>query len=314
MSVRKKGLGNNSGLGKRLSALGLTEKHLDEADKAVEKAGPGMPIEVPIDYVQASPHQARQTFDQQALDRLADSIRQYGLVQPLIVQKKADGTYELIAGERRLRAAKQAGLTTVPVLCKSYTPDVAAEVSLIENLQREDLNAMEEAEAYQMLMQKFGLTQEETAAKVGRSRPYVANMLRLLRLPVDIARLLRAGQLSIGQARPLLQLPDVTQQLQAAEHIVKQGLSARQCEALVQRLLQDKEKKESPSGDAYLEALQDRLKIHLGTNVSIRFNRQRKKGKIEIAVASEAEFERLLALLTEEPSATDDTPPSSFTI
>ena len=143
---------------------------------------------------------------------------------------------------------------------------------------------------------------------------YVANMLRLLRLPVDIARLLRAGQLSIGQARPLLQLPDVTQQLQAAEHIVKQGLSARQCEALVQRLLQDKEKKESPSGDAYLEALQDRLKIHLGTNVSIRFNRQRKKGKIEIAVASEAEFERLLALLTEEPSATDDTPPSSFTI
>ena len=231
-----------------------------------------------------------------------------------LIPSASTGTYELIAGERRLRAAKQAGLTTVPVLCKSYTPDVAAEVSLIENLQREDLNAMEEAEAYQMLMQKFGLTQEETAAKVGRSRPYVANMLRLLKLPADIARLLRAGQLSIGQARPLLQLPDVTQQLQAAEHIVKEGLSARQCEALVQRLLQEKEKKERPAGDAYLEALQDRLKMHLGTNVSIRFNRQRKKGKIEIAVASEAEFERLLALLTEEPSATDDTPPYSFTI
>ena len=273
-----------------------------------------MPAELDITAIVPNPHQARREFDKAALEELASSIRQYGLIQPLVVQKKPDGTYELVAGERRLRAARMAGLKTIPALVREYTPDAAAEVSLIENLQRENLNVMEEAMAYDMLIHNFGLTQEEAAQKVGKSRPHVANMLRLLKLPDEIHQFLRDGTLSMGQARPLLQLPDKDRQLAAAGQIIRQGLSARQCEALVARMLQGGTDKEQKEPDAYLEAMQDRIKMHLGTNVSIRFNRKRQKGKIEISVASEAEFERLLALLTEEKTGDGTETPSSFTV
>ena len=313
MSVRKKGLGSNAILGSRLQALGLKEKKIDEIDKAASGDGT-MPAELDISAIVPNPHQARREFDSVALEELSSSIRQYGLIQPLVVQKKPDGTYELVAGERRLRAAKLAGLKTIPALVREYTPDAAAEVSLIENLQRENLNVMEEAAAYDMLIHTFGLTQEEAAQKVGKSRPHVANMIRLLKLPDEICQFLRDGTLSMGQARPLLQFADEDQQLAAAGQIIRQGLSARQCEALVARMLQGGTDKGPKEPDAYLEAMQDRIKMHLGTNVSIHFNRKRQKGKIEISVASEAEFERLLALLTEEKTGDGTETPSSFTV
>lgn len=311
MSVKKKGLGSNKALGSRLQALGLKEKKIDEADK---DSSAGLPVEIDMVAIVPNPHQARREFSEEALNSLADSIRQYGIIQPLVVQRKADGTYELVAGERRLRAAKMAGLTKVPVLVKAYSPDASAEVSLIENLQRENLNAIEEAAAYEMLIETFGLTQEEAARKVGKSRPHVANMLRLLKLPVQIKDLVRAGRLSMGQARPLLQLKAAAQQLEAAEKIIKLGLSARQCEHLVAAMLDDQPQPKKPEKDAYLESLQDRMKMYLGTNVAIHFNRQKKKGKIEISVASEAEFERLLVLLTEETDTSAEDTPHTFTI
>ena len=222
MSVKKKGLGSNAILGSRLQALGLKEKKIDEIDKAASGDGT-MPAELDITAIVPNPRQARREFDKAALEELASSIRQYGLIQPLVVQKKPDSTYELVAGERRLRAARMAGLKTIPALVREYTPDAAAEVSLIENLQRENLNVMEEAAAYDMLIHTFGLTQEEAAQKVGKSRPHVANMLRLLKLPDEIHQFLRDGTLSMGQARPLLQLPDKDRQLAAAGQIIRPG-------------------------------------------------------------------------------------------
>ena len=176
---------------------------------------------------------------------------------------------------------------------------MATEIALIENLQRADLNAIEEGQAYASLIEEFGLTQEEAAKKVGKSRSHVANMMRLLQLPEAIQQAVWDGQLTMGQARPLLQLP-ADLQAAAAEKIISQGLSARQAEQLVKSLLAQKPQQPKEALDAYLESVQDRMKMHLGTSVAIRLGRNKKKGKIEISFTSEAEFERLLALLTDE--------------
>ena len=203
-------------------------------------------------------------------------------------------------------------MKTVPAIIRSYTPDEAAEIALIENLQRQDLDAIEEGMAYERLMKDFGLTQEQTAQKVGKSRSHVANMVRLLQLPDDIKGWIAAGRLSMGQARPLLQLPSVKLQREAGLYILKHDLSARKAEALVRHLMA--QAKSRPEPDAHVAWLQDKLKMALGTDVAIQLGRGRKKGKIEISFSSEAEFERLLSILTEEKEDTSRSPLSSFHI
>jgi ParB family transcriptional regulator, chromosome partitioning protein len=294
VSVKKKGLGSGTGLGKRLEALGLTESHLDDDRKSA--------LEIDVTDIVPNPRQARKVFHKEALQALADSISRYGIVQPVVVQKKENGKYELIAGERRWRAAQLCHLKTMPAIIKEYTVDVATEISLIENLQREDLDAIEEAMAYQMLIQEFELTQEQVSAKVGKSRSHVANMMRLLQLPQRIQEMLSDVRLTMGQARPLLMLKNETQQVNLAERIVREGLSARQVEILAKTIMEreGKEEKKPAEKDVYLESLQDKLKMYLGTGVSIHLNHKKNTGKIEISFTSEKEFERLLAMLTDE--------------
>ncbi len=304
MSAKKMGLGKNQPLGRGLQALGLKE-HSEPHD--------GAALEIDIDLISPNPKQPRRAFSDEALQSLAESIRQYGLIQPVVVQKKG-GAYELIAGERRLRAAKLCGLTKIPAVVRDCAPQASAELALIENLQREDLDPVEEASAYRALIQEFGLTQEQAAEKVGRSRVHVSNMMRLLQLPEEIQQYLIDGVLSIGQARPLLQLKARQAQLEAAARIIDQELSARQVEAMVRAMLREEPPKDAPEPDAYLESMQDRMKMHLGTNVAIRLGRNKKKGKIEISFASEEEFERLLAILTDEPEDGDSFSPSSFRV
>lgn len=306
MSAKRTGLGTNKGLGKRLQALGLTEQHVDDV-----KAKPQGAVELPVAAIVPNPHQPRQHFDPEALEALANSIKEYGIVQPLVVQQRGKGKYELVAGERRLRAAQLCHLSKVPAIIKAYEPQVATEIALIENLQRADLNAIEEGQAYASLIEEFDLTQEEAAKKVGKSRSHVANMMRLLQLPEAIQQAVWDGQLTMGQARPLLQLP-ADLQAAAAEKIISQGLSARQAEQLVKSLLAQKPQQPKEALDAYLESVQDRMKMHLGTSVAIRLGRNKKKGKIEISFTSEAEFERLLALLTDEEERRRDDGISSF--
>ena len=304
MSAKKKGLGMSTALGSRLKVLGLNESRAEHPEKQE-----GTPVEIAVDAVYPNPKQPRRVFQKEALE----SIRQYGVIQPIVVQKKEAGRYELIAGERRLRAAKLCGLVTIPAVIRSFAPDTAAEIALIENLQREDLDAIEEGAAYQMLIDEFHLTQEQAAEKVGKSRAHIANMMRLLQLPDEIKQCITEGRLSMGQARPLLRLTDTVQQHDAAIYIMDHELSARQVEAYVKKLLTaDEQPKESAKPDAYLEAVQDRMKMHLGTSVAIRLGRNKKKGKIEIAFTSEEELERLLHILADEETEQTASPISSF--
>lgn len=308
MSAKKKGLGMNTALGSRLKVLGLNESRVEHPE--VQQ---GTPIEIAVEAIHPNPKQPRRVFNKEALETLASSIRLYGVIQPVVVQKKEAGRYELIAGERRLRAAKLCGLLTIPAVVRTFAPDTAAEIALIENLQREDLDAIEEGAAYQMLIEEFHLTQEQAAEKVGKSRAHVANMMRLLQLPDEIKQCITEGRLSMGQARPLLRLTDATQQHDAAIYIMDHELSARQVEAYVKKMLTETEKpKEMPEPDDYLEAVQDRMKMHLGTSVAIRMGRNKKKGKIEITFTSEDELERLLHMLTDEETEQKDSTLSSF--
>jgi len=291
---KKKGLGSTGTLGQRLGALGLTENHFQSATVPA--------VEIDVNDVHPNPRQARRVFHEEALQTLAASIKQYGVVQPVVVRQLPDRSYELIAGERRWRAARMCGLKTIPAVVREYAEAVATEISLIENLQREDLDVIEEALAYQMLLDTYGLTQEQAAEKVGKSRPHVANMLRLLRFPEPIRAMLSDGTLTVGQARPLLQIQAADIQLALAEKIRDNGVSARQVEEWVRKLMAEQadNKKERPEPDAFVEAAQDRMKMYLGTPVAIKVNRRKKAGKIEITFSSETEFERLLALLTQE--------------
>lgn len=295
MSSKKTGLPNNKhGLGRGLGAF-LPTRTAGASTADVQ--------DIPLTHIQANTHQPRRVFEEDNLQALADSLKQYGLVQPIIVQRQENGEYSLIAGERRLRAAKMCGWKTISALVRTYEDQVSAEVALIENLQREDLNAIEEGCAYKALMNSFGLTQAEVAEKVGKSRAQIANMIRLLQLPEEVKEMVSNGVLSMGQVRPLLQLSGRQKQLAAAQVIVSRALSARQAETYVGNLNQSKEKKETGSADAFLESLQDRMKLHLGTKVAIHLARGKKSGKIEISFASEKEFERLMSLLTDAEEA-----------
>ena len=261
-----------SGLGRGLGAL-LGDDVVNADAQSVST--------VPIAQVESNSAQPRKYFDEAALAELADSIRQHGIIQPLTVRKLASGYYQIIAGERRWRAARLAGLQDVPVVVIEADDRKAAELAMIENLQREDLNPMEEAQGYQTLIQQYHMTQEEAAQRVGKSRPAVANALRLLDLDPSVQQRVTEGQLSAGHARALVPLSPALQR-KAADAVVQDGLSVRQTEALAKRLAAGKKEKKSPAPGQvdYAAAAQKELSSALGRKVRIVTGRN--KGRVEL--------------------------------
>ena len=271
-------------LGRGLGSL--LENALDETGKV---------IELDISKIHPNPWQPRRQFDFKSLEDLAASIKEKGLIQPITVRyrdKDGDFEYELVTGERRLRAADLAGLKTVPAIVSAYDDRSMAEVALIENLQREDLNPIEECEAYQQLINQYGLTQEQMAAKVGKSRPYIANMLRLADFPDEVKKLMVEGKLTTGQARPLLGLSSGEEQVQLAKQIVDEGLSARE---------KKKKKKEiaDPQTHAFLRSIEEKLGMSVGSRVAIKLGRGKNahSGTISITFKNDEEFERITEFL-----------------
>lgn len=287
------------GLGKGLGALLDQNKQMPGADK-------GRVQDIAAASIKANRYQPRTEFDERALEELKESIQQYGILQPLIVRKLGQG-YELIAGERRFRAAKLAGLRTIPVIVRDYSDMQVTEIALIENLQRENLNAIEEGRAYECLLREFNLTQEIVAQKVGRSRSHVANFLRLLKLSPRVQEYVADGSLSMGQAKPLLALTDDELQLEAADYILTEELSSRQIEALVKHLQensdyfhkQDSRATEvSKKKDVFLSEAENQLKLLFGTQVKI--SQGKKKSKIEIEFYSSEDLDRIIETLTKQ--------------
>jgi len=255
---------------------------------------------VPLAGIRPCPFQPRKDFSPESLRELADSIREQGIVQPLIVRER-NGYLELIAGERRWRAAQLTGLAEVPVIVREADDRAVLELALIENLQRENLNPIEEAMGYSQLISQFQLTQEEVATKVGKSRAVVANSLRLLKLPASLQTFIREARLSIGHAKVILGLSGEKQQTFAAERILKDGLNVRQAETLVGRLLS---RTAAPSAtasitpltkDAHVANLENQLRERLGTKVHLRYAQG--KGALEVSFFSDAELERLLQIM-----------------
>jgi ParB family transcriptional regulator, chromosome partitioning protein len=289
------------GLGRGLGAL-IPPSSAGAATATTEGAAPGV-LEVPVADITPNPRQPRTVMDTTALAELAASIREHGLIQPLIVTR-ARATdrvpYQLIAGERRWRAAQMAGLTAVPVLVKEATPQQSLELALVENIQRADLNPLEEAEAFQALISDFSLSQQEVADRVGKSRVAVANVVRLLRLPAKVKALLAQGALTEGHARALLGLEEDAQIIRAAEQVVARGLNVRETEDLVRRLLALAQAApsthEDPLKDADPDALHTRqletaFRTALGTKVAL--SRGRRGGKLVIAFFSDEELQTI---------------------
>jgi len=255
-----------------------------------------------IEEVHGNPDQPRKHFEPEALQELTDSVRHFGILQPLLVQRDEKlGGYQIIAGERRYRAAQAAGLKEIPVLVRDYSSQQVAEISIIENVQRADLNPIEEAMAYQMLIRDYGLTQEEVADKVSKSRTTVTNALRLLKLAERARELLMEGKISAGHARALLAVEDEGDQDALAERIVKEMLSVREVEKLVKQAKKKrKERKEVVVETAdlslYYQNYEDKMRSILGTKVHIN-RRDNNKGRVEIDYYSTAELERIMDLL-----------------
>lgn len=295
------------GLGKGLGALlggDLTEETKKEEPQekiVVETKIVEVPKEVylKISMIEPNQEQPRKEFNQEQLEELAESIRNYGVLQPIMVQKKGD-LYEIIAGERRWRAAKMAGLKEVPVIIRDFDRQKKMEISLIENVQRSDLNPIEEAMAYRQLIEEFGLKQEEIAERVSKNRATIANSLRLLKLDPRVQELLIQGVISNGHARALLAIDNLEQQYGAAELIVKNGLSVREVEKLVKSLLKPAKEKEPKKEERDLsfifQDLEERMKSIMGTKVMIH-RKDKSKGRIEIEYYSEAELERIVELI-----------------
>ncbi len=279
-----------TGLGKGLDLLIPTT-----ADKGINDTEPQM---LKISQVEPNREQPRKQFDKEALEDLAGSIKQYGIIQPIIVCKK-DDYYEIIAGERRWRAAKMAGLKEVPVVIRKYSEKEIAEISLIENIQRENLNPIEEAVAYKKLIEDYELTQEELSQRISKSRTLIANTMRLLKLEKSVQKLLADGKLSAGHARALLGLEDPEQQRAVAKQIIDEALSVRQTEDLVKKLNEpEKEKKSSRKikNSVFYKDLEKNMTENLGTRVKI-LQKEQGKGKIEISYFSEDELDRIYTLL-----------------
>jgi len=276
--VKKRGL--NRGLQALLQGAGSLDVDLDQAAWGNSEELQHLPVE----WLQRGIYQPRRDLDQEALEELAASVRQHGIMQPIVVRSVGVDRYEIIAGERRWRAAQLAELENVPALIKDVVDEVAIAMALIENIQREDLNAMEEAMALQRLQEEFALTQQQIADTVGKSRSAIANLLRLLQLPESVRLMLERGDLEMGHARSLLTLEADVQQ-QAAREVVAKGLSVRQTEDLVRRLQQPKTPDRKPAVDADVVRLQEQLSDSLGAKVGIRQN-AKGKGLITINYAS----------------------------
>lgn len=274
--MMKKGLGK--GLGALISSASSEETGVRE---------------LKINEIEPNINQPRKNFNDEKLMQLSDSIKQHGIVQPIIV-KREDETYRIVAGERRWRAARLAGFTTVPVIIKELSNKQVMEIALIENLQREDLNAIEEAEAFERLIKDYNMTQEELSSAVGRSRSAIANSIRLLLLNEKIRSLVINGDLTSGHARALLSIQDVALQLKVAEEIITKNLNVRDTEKLVKKYLSQKVKPKTDKKKAEQIEIEDRLKNIFGTKVQLLTNN--KKGKITIEFYSMDELDRLLEL------------------
>ena len=281
-------MANNKGLGKRLGAL------LGDFEEPVSQDTPYQLL--PIHKVEPNPDQPRRDFDEEELEALSESIAIHGIIQPLTVRQLSSGYYQIIAGERRWRAARMARLSEVPAIIVEADDKKAMELALIENLQRQDLNPVEEALGYQSLMTDFGLTQEETAQRVGKSRPAVANALRLLNLPDELLQKLRAGELTPGHARAVLSLKTEKKQLEAAQKIIALGLSVRQAELLCKNMSKEPPKEKEPTlAIDYVAECEKNLSKHLGRGVKI-VNGKR-KGRFELEFYGEEDLQNLLDAL-----------------
>ncbi len=292
MAAAKKG-----GLGSKGLGLGaLIHSEADDLSSAQERV-----VELDINLIEPNKKQPRKRFEEEALEALAESIKTCGVIQPVLVKKEGD-SYLLIAGERRWRASKIAGRTTIPAIVRQVEQETLFQLALVENLQREDLNPLEEAEGYFRLKEEFGFSQEEIAKKVGKSRSAIANAMRLMQLDERVKQFVVEGRLSGGHARALLSLEEGKLQFEAAEHILEEGLSVRATEQLVKRLLelhQQPTKKEKTKKQAIdqllLQKAEEEMQSMLGTKVKVKSGE--KKGKIEIEFYSPADLDRLLLLL-----------------
>ena len=279
------------GLGRGIDAL---FQDIEEVDVKKEEV-----LDLPLNELRPNPYQPRKTFDEQSLKELANSIERSGVFQPIIVRRSQIKGYEIIAGERRFRASKLAGKTDIPAIIRDFDEEMMMQIAVLENLQREDLNPLEEAEAYDMLMKNLKLTQAQVAERLGKSRPYIAKYLRLLSLPKLVKEMVQEERLSMGQARTLLGLKDKSNLLKLANRCVKENLTVRQLEKLVSEMNEAKEKKKIPrlmkEKPYYLRESEERLMDKFGTSVAIQ--EKNGKGKIEIEYLSQNDLTRILDIL-----------------
>ena len=277
-----------AGLGKGLDALFIDNSTEENGDKLIN-----------INDIEPNRDQPRKNFNEEALKELADSIAMHGVIQPLLVRPLSDGGYQLIAGERRWRASRMAGLTQVPVVVREMTDEESMELALIENLQREDLNPIEEAEGFKLLMDTYSFTQEQAAEKVGKSRPAVANALRLLSLPETVLDMVKQGIISSGHARTLIPLTDEKLIIKLAEEISQKELSVRETERIVKTLLKPKNEivKKKSKRDPYYDECEIAIREELGRKAKINVSRGN-KGSIEIEFFSKEDLQSLLEALS----------------
>lgn len=280
-----------SGLGRGLGSL--------LADNSIEENSSVQPMKLNLMDIEPNKEQARKIFDEAALSELADSIAQHGVLQPLLVRPLLGGGYQLIAGERRWRASRMAGLTQVPVIIKELTDDEAAVISLIENLQREDLNPVEEAFGFSSLIKDFNLTQEEAAQRVGKSRPAVANALRLLKLPENVLELVRENKLSAGHARTLIAIEDEKTLVSVANLIVEKGLSVRETEKLVKSLTAEKKpaKQKKSLRNPFFDEVELSLNNSLGRKAKVITKNGKESGTLEIDFYDKDDLARIAKIL-----------------
>ena len=304
MATKKGGLGK--GLGRGIGALipeskehkttkSDTTKSAENKEERTEKSE----LLIKITDIEPNKEQPRKDFEEDALQELADSIKEVGIIQPIIVQKNGD-YYKIVAGERRWRAAKIAGIKEIPAIVKDYSPQQVMEIALIENIQREDLNPIEEAKAYEGLMKEFSLKQDDVANKVSKSRAAISNSMRLLKLDKRVQQMLIEDKISSGHARALLAVTDKEQQYELATYVFDNNLSVREVERKISQLKKGEdtskeEKKRDPEAAEY-KKIEEKLKMSIGSNVTIK-RRTASKGKIEIDYSSREEFERLFEML-----------------
>ncbi|WP_407460399.1 ParB/RepB/Spo0J family partition protein [Lactobacillus gallinarum] len=278
---RKKG-----GLGRGIEALFDDEPQIEKTEEVQE---------LNLSEIRSNPYQPRKRFDDKSLKELSDSIKENGVFQPIIVRKSVNG-YEIIAGERRYRASKLAKKKTIPAIVRKFDESQMMEVAVLENLQREDLTPLEEAQAYEMLQKNLGLTQEEVSKRMGKSRPYIANYLRLLTLPSKTKRLLQHGELSMGQARTLLALKDKDKIDSLAKKVAQEGIPVRKVEALVNEMNAKKPQKKAIKKSAFIRASENQLSNKFGASVNIS-ETKKGKGHLSIDFTSAEELNRILDLL-----------------